>query len=63
MKSIVGTVILAVYLGIGLIKGWEKEVYLFVGVLGLILFNSFITAEFVQTIEKKLDELVKIVKK
>ena len=63
MKSTIGTVILVVYLGIGLIKGWEQEVYLFLGVMGLVLFNSFVTAEFVQTIEKKFDELVKIMKK
>lgn len=63
MKSTIGYVILVVYLGIGLFKGWQQEVYLFLGIFGLVLFNSFITAEFVQTIEKKLDELVKIVKK
>jgi hypothetical protein len=59
MKATIGSVILVVYLGIGLIKGWQQEVYLFLGILGLVLFNSFITAEFVQTIEKKLDELVR----
>jgi hypothetical protein len=59
MKATIGSVILVVYLGIGLIKGWQQEVYLFLGILGLVFFNSFITAEFVQTIEKKLDELVR----
>jgi hypothetical protein len=63
MKSIIGSLLLIGYLGLGLAKGWEQEVYLFLGIFCLVLLNAFINAEFIQTIEKKLDELVKIVKK
>ena len=62
MKSIIGSLLLVTYLGIGLAKGWEQEVYLFVGIFGLVIFNSFINADFLEGVHKKIDEAIKALK-
>lgn len=63
MKSIIGSLILVAYLGIGLAKGWEQEVYLFLGIFGLVLFNGFVNADFLDGVHKKIDEVIKVLKK
>uniref|UniRef100_UPI004048AF88 hypothetical protein n=1 Tax=Polynucleobacter sp. TaxID=2029855 RepID=UPI004048AF88 len=63
MKSIIGSLLLVGYLGFGLAKGWEQEVYLLIGALCLVFFNAFINAEFVEGFHKKIDELIKAFKK
>lgn len=62
MKSTIGLIAFVVYLGIGIAKGWEQEVYLFLGIFGLVLFNAAINAEFLEGVHKKIDEVIKALK-
>jgi len=63
MKSIIGSLLLIGYLGLGLAKGWEQEVYLFLGIFCLVLLNAFINAEFFDGVNKKIDDLTKALRK
>lgn len=62
MKYVIYQVLGLAFLGVGIYKGYEREVYLLVGITFLVVFSVIMSSIDSSSVQKKLDELIDLVK-
>ena len=63
MKGVIFQILGFIFLGIGIYKGWEKEVYLLCGIFLSMWICLVLTTNYISDIIKKVDELIDETKK
>jgi hypothetical protein len=58
MKGVVFQILGFIFLGIGVYKGWEKEVYLLCGIFLSMWISMILTTNYISEVIKKIDELI-----
>lgn len=61
-KHTIGLILIVLYGYIGFYKGYEKEVFLLLGIAVCVFFSLYVLSEALFDVVKKLDEILKELK-
>jgi hypothetical protein len=61
-KHTIGSILIVIYVFIGFYKGYDKEVFLLLGISICVFFSLYVLSEALFDVVKKLDEILKELK-